>query len=66
MSQSDHRTEYGQKLHVHHLEKARNVDDSEDRNSMENLITLCRDCHNGYEKFTGALKPQYDGLEVEP
>lgn len=58
MSQSEHKTEYGQKLHVHHLKKARDIDDPEERNAVDNLITLCRGCHSEYEQFASVLQPQ--------
>lgn len=59
VTQADHLDEYGQKLHVHHLRKARDVDDAEKRNAKENLITLCRDCHRRWEKIADAgLVPQ--------
>lgn len=46
---------YGVKLHVHHIIPARNVDDPEERNSMNNLVSLCRDCHADWEGIP--LKP---------
>jgi len=51
MRQTEHKDEYGQKLHVHHLRKARDVDDPEERNAPENLVTLCRDCHHRWEQI---------------
>ena len=54
VTQADHLDEYGEKLHVHHLRKARDVDDPEKRNAKENLITLCRDCHRRWEKIADA------------
>ena len=63
ITQRQHIEQYGEKLHVHHLEKARFIDDPEKRNAKENLITLCRDCHRRWEKIADAgLVPQ---LEVE-
>ena len=61
VTQTDHLDEYGQKLHVHHLRKARDIDDEEKRNAKENLITLCRDCHRRWEKIADAgLVPEVD------
>ena len=54
VTQTDHIDKYGQKLHVHHLRKAREIDDPEDRNAKENLITLCADCHQRWEKIADA------------
>jgi len=59
VTQADHLDEYGEKLHVHHLRKARDVDDAAERNAKENLITLCRGCHRRWEKIADAgLVPQ--------
>lgn len=54
VTQSDHVEKYGESLHVHHLRKALDVDDPEERNAKENLITLCRDCHRRWEKMADA------------
>ena len=51
MTQAEHKDRHGQKLHVHHLRKARDVDDPEERNAPENLVTLCRDCHHRWEQI---------------
>jgi len=63
VTQDDHLDRYDEKLHVHHLIKARDLDDPEERNAAENLITLCRDCHQRWERMaeTG-LRPQVEGL----
>jgi len=59
VTQAEHLDERGEKLHVHHLRKARDVDDPAERNAKENLITLCRDCHSRWEKVADAgLVPQ--------
>jgi transposase len=59
MSQSEHESEHNQNLHVHHLTKARNIDDPKERNAVENLVTLCHGCHNRYEKLADAgLRPE--------
>jgi len=54
ISQQEHLDQYDEKLHVHHLRKARDVDDPAERNAKENLITLCRDCHRRWEKIADA------------
>jgi transposase-like protein len=54
VTQQDHLNEYGQKLHVHHLRKARDIEDPEQRNAKQNLITLCVDCHMRWEKIADA------------
>lgn len=61
VTQSEHIEKYDQKLHVHHLKKARDVDDPEERNAKKNLITLCRDCHDRWEKMADAgLVPEVE------
>lgn len=54
VTQSQHIDEHGEKLHVHHLRKARDINDAEKRNAKENLITLCRNCHRRWEKIADA------------
>ena len=51
MTQAEHKDAHGERLHVHHLRKARDVDDPEERNAPENLVTLCRDCHRRWEQI---------------
>jgi len=60
-TQKKHIKKYDEKLHVHHLRKARDVDDPEERNAKENLITLCRDCHYQWEQMSDAgIVPQIE------
>lgn len=54
VTQDEHLSENGQKLHVHHLQKARDIDDPQERNAKENLITLCLECHRRWEKVADA------------
>lgn len=49
MTMGEHQDEWGQQLHVHHIIPARKFDDPEARNDLNNLITLCRSCHNRWE-----------------
>jgi len=49
MSNEVHIGEYGSKLNVHHIEKARSFDSYENANVGKNLITLCNSCHSTYE-----------------
>lgn len=56
-TESDHLDEFGTKHAVHHITPARQVDDAETRNAMENLITLCRGaCHRTWEQMA-PLRP---------
>ena len=66
VTQDGHLAQYDQKLHVHHLIKARDIDDAEERNAPENLITLCRDCHREWERLSEAgIRPQIDGVTAD-
>lgn len=56
MDQTEHKSEFAEKLHVHHITPAREVDDPEVRNSKDNLITLCRSCHQVWEQMA-PLRP---------
>jgi len=57
-TEPDHLAEFGTKHAVHHITPAREVDDPEIRNSMDNLITLCRgDCHSLWEQVA-PLRPE--------
>lgn len=54
----------GRELHVHHLLKARDVDDPEIRNDPKNLVTLCIKHHKRYEKISEAgIRPQFDFMK---
>ena len=44
-SDDEHVSEYGCKLHVHHVTPARQVDDAKKRNALDNLVPLCAPCH---------------------
>jgi 5-methylcytosine-specific restriction endonuclease McrA len=58
-TQDEHKAEYNQTLHVHHLIKARDIDDPEERNAAENLVTLCLKCHNKWEQLSEAgIRPE--------
>ena len=62
-TQEEHKERHDQKLHVHHLTKARQLDDPEKRNAMSNLVTVCRDCHDKWERVAAAgLRPQLTGI----
>lgn len=57
-TEEEHLEKFGEKHTVHHVHKARDVNDPEVRNAMENLVTLCRakDCHWRWEGIP--LRPQ--------
>jgi predicted HNH restriction endonuclease len=62
MGEEDHLEEYGRRLDVHHITPAREIDDPDERNAMDNLITLCRGgCHHTWEQMA-PLRP--DTAEV--
>jgi len=56
MGNEKHIQDYGMSLEVHHIKPARKFDDPSKRHSLENLVTLCRDCHNRWEGIE--LRPQ--------
>lgn len=58
-SEEDHLDLRGQKLSVHHIQKARAFDDPEKRNHPDNLVTLCETakCHRKWEQMS-PLRPQ--------
>jgi len=57
LSEQAHLEEAGHRLHVHHLKKAREIDDPEERNGMENLVSLCQSCHLGKWEQMYPLQP---------
>jgi hypothetical protein len=56
ISESEHKTKFGQRLEVHHIKKARKFDDYKKRNDLSNLLTLCRQCHVKWEHLP--VRPQ--------
>ena len=62
VNQSQHKQRRGESLHVHHLRPFRTFDDHEEANQLDNLVTVCRQCHNALEKVANAgLVPVFDG-----
>lgn len=51
-----HRREVGSDLHVHHIQKFATFDDSAEANRLDNLVTLCRECHQRWERHS-PLRP---------
>lgn len=49
ISQTDHRAQNGLGLDVHHQKPIRTFESPNDANTLDNLITLCRSCHNTVE-----------------
>ena len=58
-AEEEHIELYGRKHSVHHIQKARDFDDPEQRNHPDNLITLCesKECHKRWEQMS-PLRPQ--------
>jgi hypothetical protein len=49
-SNDAHVERYGQGLDVHHRRKFRSFESAREANRLENLVTLCRDCHANVER----------------
>lgn len=56
MTQEQHLEQHKQKLHVHHIMKARFFDDAEPRNDDANLVAMCVTWHGEWEGIP--LRPQ--------
>lgn len=52
MSGEEHKEQYGCRLAVHHIQKARTFDDAEKRNAMDNLVALCLRHHRKAERMS--------------
>ena len=48
-SEADHEAERGRSLEVHHVQPLRTFDVPEDANDLDNLVTLCWQCHHKWE-----------------
>jgi DNA-binding MarR family transcriptional regulator len=57
-NEDDHRAEHGVGLHVHHIRPVTEFDDPADADTVDNLVPLCRDCHNEWEGIP--LRPTTD------
>jgi 5-methylcytosine-specific restriction endonuclease McrA len=51
-TQSENTSKYGDKLHVHHIVPKRLVEADENKHAVENLVSLCSECHREYEQLT--------------
>lgn len=60
LRQAKHREQYGTGLEVHHIRPFREFDSHEEANRLENLRTLCKECHWKWERMA-PLRP--DTLE---
>lgn len=56
MTDGEHKKQYGEQLHVHHIRPIRLYDTLEEANVLRNLVTLCSSCHARYEGIP--LRPQ--------
>jgi hypothetical protein len=52
VGREEHRGQYGADHDVHHITPFREFDDCEAANRLENLITLCKQCHSKVEAST--------------
>lgn len=56
LENAEHERVFGRAIHVHHIIKFQRFNDSEEANRLNNLITLCQDCHFSWERFS-PLRP---------
>ncbi|QLG63079.1 HNH endonuclease [Halorarum salinum] len=56
MSNDEHRDEWGEDLHVHHITRFGAFDSYQKANRLNNLVTLCRSCHLG----------KWEGIPLRP
>lgn len=49
MAETDHKCEYGEELHVHHIGTAEDTDD---------MVTLCKQCHSKWDRTTADPRTQ--------
>lgn len=56
LTEDAHLEEFNRKLSVHHIIPARQFDNPEERNSEDNLLSLCLPCHRKWEGIP--LRPQ--------
>ena len=64
-TEAEHVAEHGSKHIVHHIRKARHVDNAEERNAMNNLVTLCRgSCHQTWEQLS-PLRPDTANVSAD-
>jgi 5-methylcytosine-specific restriction endonuclease McrA/biotin operon repressor len=49
VSEVEHKEQHGMQLDVHHRKPIRTFDEPEAANDPDNLVTLCRQCHNRVE-----------------
>lgn len=50
MSNSEHKSEFGVQLSAHHVVPRRLFDEKRNADSLENLVALCSNCHQSYER----------------
>jgi hypothetical protein len=55
VTEEEHNEKFGRSLDVHHITPVRKFDNQSDAHELDNLITLCRKCHQRWEGIP--LKP---------
>lgn len=63
LSHEDHVERFGHGLHVHHVRPIREFDEKEVANALNNLTTMCRDCHAKWEGIP--LRPVDGGVPAD-
>ncbi len=64
LSEEEQRKKFDRGLHVHHIKPFREFNDHKKANKLDNLITLCQECHYKWEGIP--LKPQVVSIDHEP
>jgi hypothetical protein len=62
IKQAEHTETHGTQLHVHHIKPIRSFDEPEAANFLDNLITLCEDCHRKWEPVTQKAMRDAEGV----
>lgn len=74
LSDQEHRTKFGQKIHVHHVTPRRefitdgewSLEDLLEANALDNLVTVCASCHRDVEGLSWDEIEQLASLPADP
>jgi len=60
LTDDEHRRQdglFGDGLHIHHVQPARDFDSYDEANELSNLVALCADCHRQAENGDRTIEP---------